>query len=144
MRLWEATTALLEFWWSKMMKLMWEYDLPTDEKSEDYQYESPIFVKDGQVYFVCRNREFQIAQLHIIDIHSGLGRIVDFPSCYVSVIPSQFFFIDLNDRILLYVGRFLLIDGNTVSLFPPLDRYRKIDSYLHYEKRLFIANRLQA
>ena len=124
------------------MKLMWEYDLPTDESSEDYEYESPIFVKDGQVYFVCRNRELQVNQLHIIDIHSGLGRIVDFPSCYISVIPSQFFFIDLNDRILLYVGRFLLFDGNTVSLFPPLDRYRKIDSYLHHEKRLFIANGL--
>jgi len=34
------------------MKIEWMFDLPTDEKSQDYHYESPILIKDNNLYFI--------------------------------------------------------------------------------------------
>lgn len=34
------------------MKIEWTFDLPTDENSQDYHYESSILVKDNSLYFI--------------------------------------------------------------------------------------------
>ena len=54
------------------METKWEYDLPINEQSEDYKYESPIFIKDNTIYFIS-NFERQ-HRLHMIDDDSGSGK----------------------------------------------------------------------
>lgn len=83
------------------MKIKWTYDLPTDESSHNSRYESPIFVKDGTIYFITR--ETKKAQLHMIDAANGTGKMVAIPT-QSTVIPSQYFFMDHKDKLLIYTG----------------------------------------
>ena len=50
------------------MKIEWMFDLPTDERSQDYHYESPILIKDNNLYFISCHPE---AVLYVIDTETG-------------------------------------------------------------------------
>lgn len=61
------------------MKVLWEYDLPTEEGIGDSDYESSILIRDNHVYFVSRRERFGCRLLlHYIDITSGTGTAEEF------------------------------------------------------------------
>ncbi|MCI8508484.1 MAG: hypothetical protein HFJ06_08000 [Lachnospiraceae bacterium] len=94
------------------METKWEYDLPTNEHSEDYQYESPIFIKDNMIYFISMF-ERQL-RLHMIDADSGKGRTQYIPAGEQEI-PSRFFFLEYKEKIIFYTGDFTF----TINLLYP-------------------------
>lgn len=86
------------------MEILWEYGLPTDENSRDHQYESPIFVKDNCVLFVCRNSEDRRKySLYIIDKTTGaLKEEVKLGGH--TVIPEKCFFETVGKKTVIYTG----------------------------------------
>ena len=123
------------------MKTEWEYALPTDEYSNDYQYESPIFIKDNMIYFIS-NFKHQL-QLHIIDGDSGLGRIENIPQGK-QTIPSDFFFLEYKENIIFYTGDFYVYSQSEICKFTDLrtgrEIHKKLTSYLLHEHRLLFSH----
>lgn len=72
------------------MKMLWEYDLPTSEKLNDYDYESPILIRDGFVYYISGSVNDQ-KLLHLIDMKSGVGR-TQLLQAENLCLPNEYFF----------------------------------------------------
>lgn len=125
------------------MKTEWEYALPTNEHSNDYQYESPIFIKDNKIYFIS-DFEHQL-KLHIIDGDSGQGKVVNIPPGK-QTIPSNFFFLEYKEKIIFYTGDFYVYHQSEIYKFTDLetgrDIQKRLTSYLLHEHRLFFSHRL--
>ena len=128
------------------MKLVWEYDLPTNEESDDYHFESPIFVMEtaGKLYFIseyiCPNEMPRTRlKLYEIDSVSGVSNVVDIPDDY-HVIPSKFIFINYKDKLIIYTGAFWLYDGKSVAQIFNNVTPAKIGAYCVYENLLIFSN----
>lgn len=121
------------------MELFWEYALPTNEKNEAYQYESPIFVKDGTVFYISSTYgEDEKYHLHIVNIDDGTGEAKELhPRCHV--IPSRFFFIDCGENFLFYAGDFYACDGKNVCRFFTSETQASVDSYVVVNDLLLFA-----
>ncbi len=101
------------------MKTEWEYALPTSEKSDDYQYECPIFIKDNRIYFIS-DCECQL-RLHIIHGDSGRGKTECIPPGK-QTIPSHFFFFEYKENIFFYTGDFYVYNQSEIYKFTDLKR----------------------
>lgn len=118
------------------MKTIWEYDLPTNENSSDFQYESPIFFKDNYVYYIsgllCQKT------LHIVDMESGLGiteELVTKNHC----LPSKYFFLEFQDTILIYAGDLFTYQKGVLAKTVDLSGKGEVKSYLVKENKLFFV-----
>lgn len=86
------------------MEILWKYALPTNEQSNDYQYESPIFVKGEEVLFICKNsRDTKKDSLYIIDKNTGALKN-EIAIGGHTVIPSECFFESVAGKVVIYTG----------------------------------------
>lgn len=125
------------------MEIQWEYDLPTDEESRDYHYESPIFVKDGKVYYlnykVNDTPEWKYdLKLYIIDAANGSAEIVALPSSYKEI-PCKFGIIDYQDKLILNTGELWLYDGDSATRFLQVPQQDKLGGNILYGNRLIFS-----
>ncbi|MCM1497985.1 MAG: hypothetical protein NC124_05915 [Clostridium sp.] len=121
------------------METKWEYDLPTNEHSKDYQYESPIFIKDHTIYFIS-DFERQL-RFHRIDAESGEGKTEDIPSGN-KAIPSKFFFLAHKEKIIFYTGDFYVYHQSEILKMTDLQgsgSRNKVGSYLLHGSRLLFS-----
>lgn len=118
------------------MKTIWEYDLPTNEKSEDYLYESPIFVKDKQVYFVSKLSGEQV--LHIVDADSGIGS-TQVLSTRNKNLPRDYFFAEYENNILIYTGDLFVCRQKSLEKVLDLSEKGTVTSYLQRERKIFLS-----
>lgn len=118
------------------MKLKWEYSLPTNEKSSDSQYESPILVNDDGIYYVSHSTEGRI--LHIIDQESGTGIQYTLPGTPF-VLPHDYFFCLHGSAAVLYAGNLHLIQGNTVLKTLDFTELGKVTAHITLGDSLYIV-----
>ncbi len=124
-----------------MMRVIWQHDLPTNEICEDYHFESPIFMKNDFVYFLCNhviNEKFRLS-LNVIDKNSGKTEKI-IPIQGHTILPSQCFFQEYKNKIVLYTGKLWMVDGmNLEDLFiEAIDD--KINSYLIFDNYFIFAD----
>ena len=130
------------------MELLWEYALPTDENSKDYQYESPVFVNGGNVFFICRgSKNGKKYSLYVIDKISGALKN-EFELYGDSVLPNECFFETYGDKTIIYTGNLWLYsneDGFSEmwnglfeckddSLFDGLNAYEIVEALANRKK----------
>ena len=119
------------------METVWEVDLPTYEDSEDYHYESKIWVKEGKVYYLYRR--LRDLKLIVIDAKSGSVESMVLPSMHY-VIPSEFFLFAYKDIIIFYTGEFWMYDGKSAMKVMQLAGISKIEAYYINENRLILSD----
>ena len=94
------------------MDIEWTFALPTDEKSADYQYESPIFVKNGEVYFIeCHGRGMC---LHVIDAYTGEEK-ARYALAWSSVLPRDCFFEEYGSKVIIYTGELWVYENGELA-----------------------------
>lgn len=118
------------------MNIEWKFNLPTNEKSEDYEYESPIFYKDGKLYFVSTVNE---TALHIVNVDNGEEE-KKFACARCSVLPSKFFFLGYQDKVIFYTGELWIYEGLSLSHLVELKNNDKINSHVLYKNRFIFAS----
>lgn len=118
------------------MKVEWEFPLPVSENSEDYEYESPIFVKDDRLYFIsCTSGTI----LHIIDIESGTDTEQIKLDGYTSV-PSYYFFEQYRDKIIIYTGTLWILQNHVLHRIEEFTFENRINFHIIRENSLFFAD----
>ena len=118
------------------MKILWEYALPTTEKSVEYEFESPILENGNHVCFVSSTAGTQ--RLHIIDQNTGEGRAQVLPRS-VSVLPSKYFFLTHGDHAVLYTGDLYLLHDGVLTRTLSMTGLGEINAHLIRDGRLYIA-----
>ena len=118
------------------MKILWEYALPTTEKSLEYEFESPILENGNHVCFVSSTAGTQ--RLHIIDQNTGEGRAQVLPRS-VSVLPSKYFFFTHGDHAVLYTGDLHLLHGGVLTRTLSMTGLGEINAHLIRDGRLYIS-----
>ncbi|MDE6568914.1 MAG: hypothetical protein K2K70_14485 [Lachnospiraceae bacterium] len=124
------------------METKWEYDLPTNEHSHDFDYESPIFIKNNTIYFICKSE--QRLQLHMIDVDSGTGKIENIP-LGKQRISTSFFILEYKEKIIFYTGDFYVYDQSEILRITNLKRVEgtrgEVNSYLLHDCKLLFTTR---
>lgn len=119
------------------MKIEWTFDLPTDENSQDYHYESPILVKDNSLYFISHRPK---SVLHVIDTETGAEK------CRIecagrSVISEKCFFAEYQDKIIVYTGELWLYENEGLSKISRVSIDDDINSYILKDNYFIFADR---
>ena len=119
------------------MNIEWTFDLPTNEKSQDYHYESPIFIKDENLYFISYDHS---AVLHIIDENTGVEK-KQIECKGHSVITSKYFFESYQNKIILYTGELWILENEHLKklMSDPIDD--EINSYVLIGQKFIFADR---
>lgn len=120
------------------MKKLWEYPLPTDEKSYDSQYEGPIHVQGKWLYTVTGHRELL---LHIVDTETGIASHRYILSPISSVLPSKCFFIPFGEDVLLCCHHLVRLRNGELDrdlFFPGMG---ELTSHLFIGKKLYLTYR---
>ncbi|MBE6597319.1 MAG: hypothetical protein E7641_06585 [Ruminococcaceae bacterium] len=123
------------------MRAIWQLDLPTNESSEDYHFESSIFIKNNHIYFLCyhfTNEKRQLS-LNIIDKNSGTTEKI-IPINGRTTIPSQCFFQEYKSKIIIYTGELWIFDGMTLERLSVDTIDDKINSYFIFDNCLIFAD----
>ena len=139
------------------MKIKWEYALPIREQPTDSDYEGPILVSSGKVYFATTRFEHSIEErgrnraargsiitVHVVDQQSGAAETLEF-SVPERTIPSRWNFIEANARILLNCGPFISVAPATgiVQELPSAIvvgvKNGSRPTFLHHDGHLFFA-----
>ncbi|MBR2293967.1 MAG: PQQ-like beta-propeller repeat protein [Clostridia bacterium] len=119
------------------MNIEWTFDLPTNEKSRDYHCESPIFIKDENLYFICCNPH---VVLYIIDANTGAEK--NQIECKGhSVIPSKYFFESYQNKIILYTGELWILENEQLKKMMPDPIDYEINSYVLVGHQFVFADR---
>lgn len=118
------------------MELKWEYPLPTNVNSKDYQYESPILENGKYVYFVNESERWQ--KLHIVDIKTGTGcsRLLQKS---VNVLPSNHFSFSYGNKVVIYAGDLHFIQSGEVLRTIDFAQKGEITSYILIHNRLYVS-----
>ena len=119
------------------MKIEWMFDLPTDEKSQDYHYESPILIKDNNLYFISCYPE---AVLYVIDTETGTEKF-RIECVGQSVISSKCFFAEYRDKIIIYTGELWIYENERLSKFDQVRIDDHINSYILKDHYFIFADR---
>lgn len=124
------------------MKILWKYDLPTDESCEDYHFEGPILVQGENLYFICddfTNHKHEIV-LYIVDKNSGETRKT-FCFSKKTTIPSKCFLEVCGDRIIIYTGTLWILHGEHLVKLMDQAINDEINSYFIYKNYFVFADR---
>ena len=118
------------------MELKWEYPLPTNVNSKDYQYESTILEDGKYVYFVNESERWQ--KLHIVDIKTGTGcsRLLQKS---VNVLPSNYFSFSYGNKVVIYSGDLHFIQSGEVLRTIDFAQKGEITSYILIHNRLYVS-----
>ena len=108
------------------MKIEWMFDLPTDERSQDYHYESPIWIKDNNLYFISCHPK---AVLHVIDTETGTEKF-RIECVGRSAVSSKCFFAEYQDKIMIYTGELWFYENERLSIFDLVRIDDHINSYI--------------
>lgn len=119
------------------MKIKWSYDLPTNEHSHDFYYESPIHVKGNDLFFIMTSPS---PTLHIIDVESGCSREI-IPCPGNSLIPSRCFFVEYKNSVIIYTGELWVYDGKKVSKILDFSQEKEINSHILHDNHLFLCGK---
>lgn len=119
------------------MQLKWEYPLPTSEKSEDYQYESPILENGDYLYFASKSAGFP--KLHILYKENGeeCGSFLLQQS--VRVLPLEYIFFLYNSKTIIYAGDLHFIQNTEVIRTLEFAGKGKITSHLLCDNHLYVS-----
>lgn len=118
------------------MELIWEYSLPTNERSTEYVFESPILQYGQSVFYVTQSSGDWL--LHIIDIESGVGstQLLD-KSC--GIMPSECHFFTYNDKVYLYTGDLWVLQNGVILKHLDLSSIGGVNSHLLIEDHWIIS-----
>lgn len=120
------------------MDIVWEYPLPTSDKSMESQYEAPVLIGEDYLYYATKS--VRNITLHIVDCRSGRGTSLDFPqSAYLWVNPQQFFGFFHKGLAYYYASDLYVLKGDQLVTTVPLSENREFDSWLLREGRLYLA-----
>lgn len=96
------------------MKIKWEYNLPTEEYIYNFNYVSPIYIKENQIFFISFFK--QQVKFHIIDDKTGVGSIKEIKSKKITI-PSNYFIFEYQNKIIFYFGELFLYEDNNITSF---------------------------
>ena len=127
------------------MEIAWEVNLPTNENSEDGYFEAPIYIKENadKLYYICMyyvKAENNCLRLKMYEINLSDGGSKEFDLPYGHDISCKFYFIDYQDKLIIYTGEFWLYDGKSVVPILRSGYMAKIQSHLVYENRLLLCD----
>ncbi len=118
------------------MNVEWEFPLPTNENSNDYQYESPIFIKDDKLYFIS---DLSGTILHIIDIENG-SELANINLKGHSTISNNYFFEQYRDKIIIYTGTLWILHDQVLHRIEEFTFENRINFHLIQENNLFFTD----
>lgn len=118
------------------MNIEWEYCLPTNENSKDCQYECPIFIKDGKLYFIS---SLDDTVLHIINIKDGCEFSKITLDGY-STISVNYFFCEYCDRIVIYTGTLWILENQTIHKIKEFTFENKINSHIICGNKFYFSD----
>ncbi len=119
------------------MKTLWEYDLPTSERPNDYDYESPILIRNGFVYYISRSVNDQ-KLLHLIDMKNGTGR-TQLLQAENLCLPNEYFFIEYKEQVILYADDLFIYHKGELDKAVELTRKGSVKTHLLLENRLIMS-----
>ena len=119
------------------MKTIWEYDLPTDERIADYEYESPIFISGGYLFYISESVDFQNL-LHRIDIKSGRGSTELLKSENLCL-PCDYFFVEYKGNLIIYAGDIFIYSRGVLSKATGIALKGKVTAHLLLGNRLIMS-----
>ena len=119
------------------MNIEWMFDLPTDEKSQDYHYESPILIKDNNLYFISDHPK---PVLHVIDTEAGTEKF-RIECVGQSVISKKYFFAEYQDKIIIYTGELWFYENERLFKFDQVRIDDNINSYILKDNYFIFADR---
>ncbi len=117
------------------MKLAWEIGLPTDEKSREYHYESPILILGEWLYFAMPKKKG--TEIYTIRKEMGEGVYCSVRESY-SLLPHDYFFFSYDNTAVLYTGDLRFFQGDTLVKTLSLQSKGKVVSHLVREDVLYI------
>lgn len=118
------------------MNVQWEYPLPTDHRSCDYQYESPIHVRGDALYFITSLPQ----TLHVVNNRTGAA-LAQLPCPGETVIPSKCFFTDYGDKLLVYTGELWVYHGEKLTKLIEWHEHVEVNSWFVHENFFVCATR---
>ena len=120
------------------MKLIWEYPLPTSEKSNEHQFEGTILAGADYLYYAVKTA--RTVTLHVVDTHTGLGTVYQFSRTeFIWVGPQNFFGFFHNGMAYYFTGDLHIFKGVQLIKTIPLSDNREFNTWLHRENRLYLA-----
>ena len=119
------------------MKIEWMFDLPTDEGSQDFYYESPILIKDNNLYFISDHPK---TVLHVIDTETGIEKF-KIECVGRSNISSKYFLVEYQDKIIIYTGELWFYETERLSKFAQVQIDDNINSYILKDNYFIFADR---
>lgn len=120
------------------MKLLWEYTLPTSQRSMELNFRAPILADQDYLYYAVKT--INEISLHVIDAHTGQGTTHHFPQdAYMYVDSKQFFGFFYKGFAFYYAADlYVLKDGQLIATVP-LSENKEFNSWLLRDGRLYLA-----
>lgn len=115
------------------MNIEWMFDLPTDEKSRDDQYESPFYFDGDNLYFISGGKT---PILHILDMKTG-AETFQYACSGHTVIPEKYFFEKHQDKLIIYTGELWFYEKEQLTTFIQISIDAEITSHV-LKDHLFI------
>ncbi len=121
------------------MNVIREYALPTNERSENFEFECPLFFDNGKIYYISPAEKDRPGKkiLHMIDTEKGLGGQIILEGRFS--LSSDFFFEKYNEKIIIYAGDLFVCDENSAVKKFCLFSKGKINSHFVDEKFLYLV-----
>lgn len=120
------------------MELIWEYPLPTSEKSTAQQHEAPILADHAYLYYAVKSvREISI---HAVNTHTGQGSEYRFPqNAFLWINSRQFFGFFYKGLAYYYAADLFVLKEDKLIATIPLSENREFNSWLLKDNRLYLA-----
>lgn len=109
------------------MNLQWTYPLPTSKQDHPHQYESPMLIQDGMLFYVAVTDA--APSLHKINTSDGSGTMMPLP-VQTSALSRTYFFVPMNGGFFLYVGDSFIFQNNMLQEITGLADRGKVLSHL--------------
>ena len=120
------------------MNQIWEYPLPTNEKSIEHQFEGPILAGTDYLYYAVKTA--RNVTIHVVDNRTGQGTVYPFSrSEFIWVGPKDFFGFFHNGLAYYFTADLHVFKGSLLIKTIPLSENREFNTWLHLENRLYLA-----
>ncbi len=119
------------------MELLWRYDLPTEETSQDYQFAGPVLIKDEKVFFLTP--DIREVQLHVVEATSGREISVHKLPCMQTVTARNYLLLDIGRGVLVYAGGWDFWQDGAVSPVASMMGKGKLLEHLRIGDSLYLV-----
>ncbi|MBO4679965.1 MAG: PQQ-binding-like beta-propeller repeat protein [Lachnospiraceae bacterium] len=117
------------------MKTIWKYPLPTDEKSRDCDYESPIYEYGNEVLFPFRYMHATV--LYVIDTFTGRGTTLPLDT-NTAVMAWEFFMEPFPDGVVIYAGDIFWYCSGKIKKAIDMTQYGKVISHAVWSGYIYL------